>query len=214
MLELVLFDMDGVVFEGRNFWLDLHRLMGTEKQAWQLWSGLARRDYRRLSELTAGSVWRGRSSAPMLELVRARRPVAGIAEVFAFLAARGIRSAIVSSGPYQLAARAQSLFGVDAIRANRLEIGPDGVFTGKVEVQVDDSDKGAAARELMQRFGADRDTTAAIVDSASDIPIAELVSLSIAYSAAEPALRDKCTLSLPEGEMAKAIEYLRARSAR
>lgn len=209
MLRLVLFDMDGVIFEGKNFWLDLHRLMGTEKQAWQLWSGLGTHQYERLSILTAQRLWIGRPAGPFWELISSRRPVAGIEEVFGYLRQEQIASAIISSGPYQLAERAQELFGISDIRANRLHIGPTGMFTGEVDVQVDENHKEVSAQGIMSQHGADYNTTAMIGDALSDVSMAKLVSTSIAYDATDPVLLDVCRYRLKEGEMRKAVDLLK-----
>lgn len=211
MLKLVLFDMDGVIFEGKNFWLELHRQMGTEKQAWQLWDGLASEDYKRLSYLTAENLWRGRSAEPFQRLITDRKPVEGVDRVFAFLKENRIRSAIVSSGPFQLAERAKELFDIDDIHANKLEIDANGNFTGSVDVQVNDNFKDEPARELMTKFGADYDSTAMIGDSSSDRAIAELVSLSIAYDSTADDLHRVCSHSLDGGEMLKAMDLLQAK---
>lgn len=208
MLRLVLFDMDGVIFQGKNFWLDLHKSMGTEKQAWQLWTGLGSQEYERLSILTAQRLWMGKPTQPFWELVGSRRPVPGIEEVFDYLQKQQIRSAIVSSGPYQLAERARKLFGVDEIRANRLAIGPAGTFTGEVDVQVDENRKDVPARELMYQFQADYDSTAMIGDNSSDVAMASLVSMSIAYDSTDSRLLEACQHELKAGEMGQAVALL------
>ena len=129
--KLIIFDMDGVIFEGKNFWLELHKLMGTERQAWQLWNGLGNNDFQKLSDITAMKLWGNKSSAAFIKLINERRPTKGIDAVFSYLHDNNIKSAIVSSGPYQLAERAKEMFGIDVIRANKLEIGKNGYFTEK-----------------------------------------------------------------------------------
>jgi HAD superfamily phosphoserine phosphatase-like hydrolase len=211
MLELVLFDMDGVIFEGKNFWLELHKLMGTEKQAWQLWKGLGAHAYDKLSHLTAMNLWRQKSSDEFWRLIYARRAVTGVDQVFTYLNENRIKSAIISSGAYQLAERAQRLFSITEIRANKLGIGQDGEFTGQVEIQVDDNHKDIPAKEIMSKFGASYDTTAVIGDSESDIAIAKLASLSIAYDCSDRGLLEICSFRVAAGEILKVIEVLRER---
>jgi len=207
--KLVIFDMDGVIFEGKNFWLDLHRIMGTEKQAWQLWNGLGKRDFQQLSNITAMKLWRNKSSDPFTHLILQRKLSAGVEAVFAYLHKSNIKSAIVSSGPYQLAERAGQLFGIDMIRANKLEIGEDGLFTGNVQVQVDENQKNQAALEVMKKLGAIADTSAMVGDSTSDIMIADVVSLAIAYNAKDADLLSTCKYSLKVGELSKVVDLLR-----
>ena len=204
MLRLVLFDMDGVIFEGKNFWLDLHKLMGTEKQAWQLWKGLGTRAYERLSDRTA-KIWQNQSSEHFWRLISERRTVEGLEQVFAYLHECQINTAIISSGPYQLAEKAQRLFSIDEIRANKLGISEDGTFTGIVKVQVDDNYKNIPAKEVMLQFGATYDTTAMIGDASSDVLIARLVSLSIAYNSNDTELLNACKYKVEDGEISKIV---------
>ena len=209
MVDLVLFDMDGVIFEGGNFWLDLHKLMGTEEQAWQLWNGLGTHAYNRLSNVTAKKLWRQKPSDKFWELIYARKTITGIDEVFTYLNKNNIKSAIISSGPYQLAERAQQLFGISEIRANRLGIGEDGKFTGEVDIQVDDNHKDIPSKEIMSGFGATYDTTAMIGDTRSDVSIARIVSVSIAYNSNDSTLLEACRYRLGSGEIRKVVDLLR-----
>ncbi|MBX3616957.1 HAD family hydrolase [Nitrosomonas sp.] len=209
MVNLVLFDMDGVIFEGKNFWLDLHKAMGTEKQAWQLWEGLGIRDYRKLGELTAKKLWRQKSSDKFWRLINERKTSNGIGEVFSYLRKNHIKSAIVSSGPYQLAEKAQRLFDISEIRANKLDIGENGQFTGKVDIQVDDNHKDIPAQELMAKFGATFETTAMIGDTRNDVLIARLASVSIAYNSDDDALLKACHHNLEANQICNVIDILR-----
>jgi len=208
MLKLVLFDMDGVLFEGKNFWLELHKLMGTEKQAWQLWKGLGANAYEKLSDLTARNLWQGRSSEPFWQLITTRQPVAGIERVFDYLNANRINTAIISSGPYQLAERAQDMFSITEIRANKLAVDTEGKFTGDVDVQVDDNSKNITAQNVMEKLDASYEMTAMIGDSSSDISMAKLVRLSLAYDCDDGLFPQICSYRIACGEMSKAVDIL------
>lgn len=208
MIELVLFDMDGVIFEGKNFWLDFHRRMKTERQAWQLWNGLGNRDYKRLGVRTA-DIWKDRSSKEFWELINSRTLVPGIEDLFAFLNDQLIKTAIISSGPYQLAQRAQRLFRIDEIRANKLYIAEDGRFTGHVEVQVDENDKRSPATEVVTKLGGSFGSAAMIGDTASDAAVAKLVAMPIAYNSTDEALLRPCRYKIASGEMCKVIDLIR-----
>ncbi len=180
MVDLVIFDMDGVIFQGRNFWLDLHRALGTEAEAWRLWDAYGKQDYPRLSAITVEEVWIGRNAAAFHDLIASRVYVDGAADVVGWLREHGVRTAIVSSGPYQLAERAQRELGIDAIRANRVAI-VGTVFTGTVDLQVDDTRKDLAAIAVMTKFGIPPDRTAMVGDSSSDARLVGIVGRLIAY---------------------------------
>ena len=208
MVELVLFDMDGVIFVGRNFWLDFHRRMDTERQAWELWHGLGTSDYKKLGIRTA-QIWKNQDSQHFWELIDSRPLVPGIDEVFGFLNDHKVKTAIVSTGPYQLAERAQRLFHIDEIRANKLAIGADGRFTGEVDIQVDENDKSLAAAEIMTKLGGSYDTSAMVGDGASDAAIAKLVSLPIAYDSDDETLLKACRYRINAGQIRRTIDLVR-----
>lgn len=208
-IGLVIFDMDGVVFEGRNFWLDLHRAMGTEPDAWRLWKAFGRSDYAHLCTVTVNDLWRGQGAEPFFELIAARRYVDGIFDVFNWLQARKIRTAIVSTGPYQLAERAMRDLKIDRILANRVGI-KDGRFAGTVDVMVDENRKDDAAREIMAALHVAPAHTAMIGDSLSDVRMAAVVGLSIAYDPEGPELTAAASTVLSAGSLRRAIDIFEA----
>lgn len=207
-LQLVIFDMDGVVFEGRNFWFDLHRAMGTEKEAWHLWQTLGATDYPRLCHLTVSEIWHGRSAETFFNLIASRRYVDGIFDVVAWLRERAIRTAIVSTGAQQLAERAQRDLHFDVVRANRVLIHDNG-FAGEVEVMVDENHKDIVAREIMTSLQVDPARTAMIGDSRSDISMAASVGLPIAYNPETPELEAAARHVLPSGSLRGAIDVFK-----
>ena len=199
-IGLVLFDMDGVLFEGKNFWLDLHRAYGTEEEGLALANRYLTADYDSLAGLVAGRLWKGKPAAPYWDLVRSREYQPGVRELFARLHAQGLRSAIVSSGPYHLAERAQRDLGIDAIRANRLLFEGDRL-SGEVEVQIRDHDKLFAGRALMDELGVSPQATAFIGDSDSDVALAEAVALPVSYDPKSDRLVEVCRHVLRHGEL-------------
>jgi phosphoserine phosphatase len=207
-ISLVIFDMDGVIFEGRNFWLDLHRRYGTEAQALDLARQSLRSDYEALARYTVEELWKGRPAEPLLQLVAMRRYQPGIAEACQFLRAqRRLKTAIVSSGPIQLAERAQRDLGIDEIRANRVII-EDGRISGGVVVAVSDAGKLPVGLQVIARLGGAPDRTAFIGDSESDAALAGAVALSIAYDSDSDVLDRAAKHHLRRGELAKLVDLI------
>jgi phosphoserine phosphatase len=199
--------MDGVIFEGRNFWLDLHRAMGTEREAWRLWHAYGKNDYRHLGKMTVEQLWIRRSAGAFYELIASRTYVHGAAKVIRWLRQHAVRSAIVSSGPYQLAERAQRELGVDVIRANRVAIS-DTCFTGEVDIQVDDSRKELAAVAVMNELGMQPACTAMVSDNAGDSRLAGVVGRLIAYDPESPELAAAADTVIPSGHLPDLIRLL------
>jgi phosphoserine phosphatase len=207
-IKLVIFDMDGVIFEGRNFWLDLHRRYSTVADALDLAERYLKHDYETLGRITTEVLWKGKSATPFLDLVHQRRYQRGVAELIEGLRQYGVMTAIVSSGPMQLAARAQEDLGIDEIRANKLQI-VDGRVCGPVNISVPDSEKGRVSLEVMRCLAVTPDESAAVGDSESDVGVAQVVSLPVAYDSDSAELDNIARVHLRKGELLKLRDIVR-----
>ena len=173
--------MDGVLFRGRNFWLDLHTKMGTQAFALDLWERYGHSDYRRLSELTAQR-WKGRDASVYHTMCKRRPVMPGTNELFAYARKKEFVTAIISSGPWHLARRAQQKWGIDHIFANKLSFTKDGRFGGSGDVQVDDNSKDDVLKRLQSDLAIRPSETIVIGDSKADARMADLSSCSIGYN--------------------------------
>lgn len=207
-MRAVIFDMDGVLFEGSNFWLDLHRRFGGDvEQALLLLDRYVESDYDTLAEKIVGEQWRGKPAAPYFELVAERQYQSGARETLVSLRERGIRTAIVTAGPDLLAERAQEELGIDLVRANGVEI-RDGRLTGRSKVMVRDSEKGVVGLEVLRELGVEPAEAAAVGDGDADAHLARLVGTSIAYDSSSQRLRDATQHCLEHGELRRVLELI------
>ena len=62
--KLICFDMDGVLFQDINFWLELHKKFGTLEQGKVLTEKYLHSDYERLIEEVVVKLWKGRDATP------------------------------------------------------------------------------------------------------------------------------------------------------
>jgi phosphoserine phosphatase len=207
-IQLVIFDMDGVIFEGRSFWLDLHRRYSTEVEALDLAKRYLKYDYETLGRITTQVLWKGKSAAPFLDLVRQRTYQSGVAELVGGLRQCGVMTAIVSSGPMQLAARAQEDLGIDEIRANELRI-VDGRVSGQLNIGVPDSGKGRVSLEVMRCLAVTPEESAAVGDTESDVAAARVVGLPVAYDSNSAELDSLARVHLRKGELLKLLDIVR-----
>jgi phosphoserine phosphatase len=198
-LRLAMFDMDGVVFEGANFWLDLHRAYGTEAEALELAKALAS-DYEHVARETAGTLWKGKPSGPFMELVNSRQYQPGIRELMAYLHAQNVPTAILSSGPLQLAQRAKWELGFDRVEANEVLVS-EGRISGAVNVNVADSEKLRIGMDMICSFGVEPGCTAFVGDTDSDAELAAAVGLGVAYASRSERLVRSARIELAYGEL-------------
>jgi phosphoserine phosphatase len=209
VIDLVIFDMDGVLFEGHNFWLELHQQYGTEKTGLELAGRYLTSDYDVLATLVATDLWKGKPASTYHSMVNQRVYQPGVKEVFDYLKRENIPSAILSSGPYDLALRAQKDLGITAIWANRLSI-EHGLLTGEVEVMVRDHEKQDIGRQVIIHFETIPAHTAFVGDSNADLGLAEIVGLPIAYDSDSEGLNRACKHVLKYGELKRIIGILQS----
>lgn len=215
-MKLLVLDMDGVVFEGANFWLELHHRMGTADAALDLWRRYGASDYVRLGQLTA-QLWKGRSSADYFQQIRSRRYSGGVGELVASAKRASYRTAIITSGAWHLAERAHRELGLDAFRANRLGIDEHGAFDGAVTIDVDDSCKDRALEALQRELRAAPRDTVVVGDTESDLRMARLAGTSIGFRVRDEDARGRFDHVVEGRSLKAAIDLLdgaeRSRSA-
>lgn len=202
--------MDGVIFEGNNFWLELHRAYGTAREGEALATEYLDADYDRLAREVAGRLWKGLPSGPYEALLEERTYEPGVGDVLSYLRNRAVPTAIISSGPRQLAERVQADWGVDEIRANFVEF-EDGYVTGVADIMVPDGDKVAVGLDVMEQFGVAPGHVAFVGDSEADVGLVSLVGLGIAYNSSSALLVESADHVLEKGEMLALIEILAPR---
>lgn len=205
---IVIFDMDGVIFQSKNFWLELHQLYETQEDAFQLAEQLMKCDYRLMAKLTVEKLWVGKPAEPFWQLIRESQYQPGIKEVFKFLASSGIKTAIVSSGPLQLAQRAQNEIGINEIRAN--EIVFEGTTVGSiVNVNVDDNEKWRVGLEIIEKLNGTQAMTIFVGDSDPDASLSSIVGVSIAYNTDSEKLKSNSKYVLEYGQLPELIGIIK-----
>ena len=116
------------------------------------------------------------------------RPTPGARTLCRTLRRLGFRIALVSGGFEEVIGPLAEELGVDAVRANRLEV-RDGRLTGRVAGPiVDRAGKAAALREFAERFDIDLPRVIAIGDGANDLDMLAAAGHGIAFNA-KPAVQ-------------------------
>jgi phosphoserine phosphatase len=139
----------------------------------------------------------------VLDEVRDRLTVThGVPELIAAVHGAGGRVAAVSGGFTQVLDPLAAALGLDAARANRLEIA-DGRLTGRVDGAIVD----AAAKRAALLEWAEGATTVAIGDGANDLLMMEAAALSIAFDA-KPAVRARADVVLPGRDLSPVLGVL------
>jgi phosphoserine phosphatase len=214
MIKLVCLDMDGVLTTTKNFWMDLHDAYGTLEEGTALTTQYLHTDYAKLVEEVVGRLWKGKPAAPFTELV-ARVPYSpGISEFFAALDTlrldgERVPRAILTGGPFELAERIRTEFGVDFIFANQLGI-HDHKVTGVSQWPVGAGTHTKA--RLIEQLCDDLDILPTEVlyvgDSAKDVDAFKVVGISVAFNGAPDELKTVATHVVESGDLRDLIPLL------
>jgi phosphoserine phosphatase len=115
--------------------------------------------------------------------------------------------AVVSGGFHEVVDVFAESLGLDAHRANRLEVA-EGLLTGRTAGPVIDAGaKRHALLEWARHFDVPLRRTVAIGDGANDLAMMQTAALSIAFDA-KPVVRDSAHLSLPDRDLSAVLRVL------
>ena len=138
------------------------------------------------------------------EKVRVTR---GVPELIAGVHAAGGRVAVVSGGFHEVIDPLAAELGLDAWRANRLEVA-DGVLTGGlIPPIIDAAAKASALREWAADAGLPLSQTIAVGDGANDLPMMAACGLAIGFDAKAP-VRDLAHALLDERDLSMLLPLM------
>jgi HAD superfamily hydrolase (TIGR01490 family) len=95
----------------------------------------------------------------------------------------GQRVYLVSASPEEIVLPMAELLGVDGTICSRAEIDEEGCYTGRMAFYADGPHKAQAIIELAETMGLDLAASTAYSDSATDVPMLELVGRPVAVNA-------------------------------
>ena len=183
--DLAIFDMDGTLTRTNSSWRFILDEFGKEnKETYdQFMKGeideaeFMRRDIALWKEakpdVTAMDIAKMMRNLPLID---------GIQETVAALHYNNIKCAICSGGLMCAAKMIADEFGFDYYIADDIETDADGNLTGNGIMNLDLRNKGATAKQIMDKFGAKRERTITIGNSFGDVSMFEISGLSIAFN--------------------------------
>jgi len=208
-IKLLILDMDGTIFETRNFWMELHKIYGNHNEAYCFFSRNIHLDYSTLFQIMCKKFWTNIDISKYVALTNQIKYNRSVVELVKRTSKLGIISAIVSSGDKTMALRAQRDINIDYIFANTM-FTREGRFTGRSLVGVDDKSKDIAVTTLLNELGLSWSNVACIGDSKNDIPVAIKSSISFSYNSDDPILNSCCTYQLDKSfSVSEVINALR-----
>jgi phosphoserine phosphatase len=209
MNKLIVFDMDGVIFQAKNFWLELHKVFNTFKEGKELTEKYLHSDYQKLVEEVVHRLWKGKDAQPYFNLINSTKYFPGIKKVFDYIKSQNLLVAIISSGPIDLARKAQHDLGVDFIYANELVIKNNKIVGEFIwPVGGEPKKKAQIVNNLCKDLGIKTEEVVYIGDSLVDLEAFKIVGTSIAFNSKNKELKEIATHIVEEYDLSKIIPLL------
>ena len=183
--RLVVFDMDGVLFDYVSSWKWVHDVMEVDNSHnLQLFKDgkIDEAEFIRRDVALWKTVKPDMSINDVNDALRNMPIIDGLQETIATLRYNDITSVIVSGGIDIAAKRIALGFDFDDYAANTLITNGDGTLAGEGILNVDLSDKGIRMREFMAHYGVPKEETVAIGNSFVDVKMFENAGFSIAFN--------------------------------
>lgn len=204
--KMVCFDMDGVLFQRDNFWLDLHKALGTQKIGKELTEKYLYNDYPRLVKEVM-RLWKGKDAAPYYNLIKKAKYTLGAKEVIGKLKSKGYKTCIISSGPFDLAVRAQEELGINFIFTNRLVIDEKTNKVKDYRWPIGASDKANALRYVCRLEKVKLKEVISVGDDVNDIEKMRIAGFSIAFNPKSEELEEVCDVVIEKPDLRKILRY-------
>ncbi len=212
--KLAVFDMDGVIFYHHNFWMELHKALGTLEEGIELTKLYVKDDYPRLVKEVIGRVWANKPAKPYFDLIKQHKYVIGAEKTFKELKEKNIQTMIVTSGPYDLALRAKKELDVDYIFANKLLI-KDGFIAGTTDMglwPIKNDNKVEPLEEIKYKLKIDYSNITAVIHDKNDIKLAQHVKnnggkvIGFMFEP-HPEVEEHCTNIIRSNDLTDILKY-------
>lgn len=208
-VELVAFDMEGVLTTDPTVWELMHRKLGTwESHGRPYWERYLAGEfhYDEFARMDV-AVWEGAEESLLREAAAEVPLMPGCRHVLDRLRRAGVKLAIISNGLTHMARRFSEEFGVEHVHANRALVG-SGRLTGGVEVAVPYEAKGRMLRRLAHEHRIARERTAAVGDGAADVAMFRESGLSVAVRPRREAVARAATHVLRDSNLTPLADIL------
>jgi len=166
----VAFDLDGTLVKERSSWRKLHEFFGSEGQGDTALLQFERNEitYSEFMERDISRWPKGIKGTVIDRILSDCQIAEGAIDIFTYLRARGIKTAIISSGLRSLASWVAKELRADVWLANDLEVDRNGFLTGRGVLVVDPRRKGELLTDILRGMGLKRENVMAVGDTRFD----------------------------------------------
>jgi len=210
-IELVIFDMDGVLTDIISSWKYIHDYFKTSNErsvnAYLKGEFDDEEFIRRDAEL-----WQ-ENGEPVkrekIEEILSEVPLMqGAERTISFLKDKGIKTAIVSAGMDILADRIAEQLGIDYVHSNGIKVDEHGYLNGDAIVGVRLIYKDETVEKISNELGIAFERIAAVGNSCFDIPMFEVAGLGIAFNPEDECIKEAADIIIEDKDVSKILDVL------
>jgi phosphoserine phosphatase len=207
-IELVVFDMDGVLTDTISSWKHIHDYFGSSNQ-------------RSVDEYLRGkiddmefikrdaSLWRENGKPikrdKLVDILSNVPLMNGAQRCITFLRNHGLKTAIISAGLDILAERVAEELDIDYVFANGIKTDDRGFITGEGLLNVRLMYKDETVKKLVKQSKISQDKIAAVGNSCFDIPMFEICGIGIAFNPEDECTRKAADVVIEGSDLSKII---------
>jgi phosphoserine phosphatase len=183
--------------------MELHKAYGTFEEGLELTKKYVKTDYEKLVKEVIGRLWKNKPADVYFRMVNEAEYVPGAVETLKALKSRGYKTAIVTSGPSDLAKRAQKELGIDYIYSNHLET-ENGKITGSIDMKnwpLRYGNKGEIMRKLCDEHNIDYKDCIVVCNEDNDIKMARTAGFAIAFCPVDDEIKKYCNLIIDKRDL-------------
>jgi phosphoserine phosphatase len=210
-LDLIVFDMDGVLADTISSWKYIHDFFNTSNDISvdnYLKGKIDDDEFIRRDASKWVENGKPIKKERLVEILSDIPVIEGASECIKSLRGRGVKTAIVSAGLDILAGDFQRRLGIDYVFSNGIETDRDGRLNGKGIIQVRLMYKDEAIKKLANNLKISYDKIAAVGNSCFDIPMFEMAGLGIAFNPSDDCVREAADIVVEEKDLRKILPYL------
>ena len=209
--KLVVFDLDGVIFEHDSFYeqmYDKYDRWAPKKKILEICDRHLKDSTTKAAELVIGKMWAGLPDKGYWEIIESLKLNPGVKETVAELKKKGIKTMILTSAVTDASDKAQKMLSIDYVMANWMET-KGGKITGRFKWSVLYQKKGKVLSDFCRSMCFDLKEVACVGDNENDLSMMEEAGLSIAFNAKSEELKKHCDVVIEGNDLREILKYIK-----
>jgi phosphoserine phosphatase len=205
--KIAVFDMDGVFVDVNSSWAYVHQKFGVDNADNLNLYLNGEIDYRELLKRDA-KLWGRRHISELKTILNELKLIECSEHTIFELRKRGYKIVLLSAGVYFLAEIINEVMHFDRFYANKVCFDENGYLNGRVEPMVELLKKDVILKKILFDLKIKPEECVAIGDSEYEIPVFNLVGLSIAFNTKSEKVKDSVEIVVENKDLREVLKYL------